>query len=235
MISTTTLWSGAQSTSRHTPLHILPLGDSITWGWHPEYQHNGTNGYRARLHHKLIWGRYASIDFVGSQRSGLMYDNENEGHPGMTINQIRRAMRAGLALRPNIVLVHAGTSDLASAETGEQRWVDAPGRLGALIDDVLEVCPDAVVIVAKIIQAKNERVAANVKRFNDAIPGVVRERQEKEFKVVVVDQSVVGASELVDGLHPSFAAYSHMADIWFKVYSSIMISHQTYQYKWPVR
>jgi len=53
-------------------------------------------------------------------------------------------------MRPNVVLLHIGTNDMARPETPEEKWVDAPKRLAALLDDVLNVCPDAAVLVAKI-------------------------------------------------------------------------------------
>lgn len=131
-----------------------------------------------------------------------MHDNDNEGHSGFTISQIQGAVKGGLATRPNVVLLHAGTNDLHRPETKTESWADAPKRLGALLDDVLEACPDAVVLVAKIIQAQNTQTIANLKVFNDAIPDVVDQRVKKGSKVTVVDQSVVGVNELVDGLHP---------------------------------
>ena len=131
-----------------------------------------------------------------------MSDNDNEGHSGFTISQIQGAMAGGLATKPNVVLLHAGTNDLNRPETEQQTWADAPTRLGALLDDVLEVVPDAVVIVAKIIQAKSAQTAANIRVFNKAVPDVVKQRVEMGSKIKVVDQSVVGAKDLVDGLHP---------------------------------
>lgn len=185
-----------------TPLRILPIGDSITWGWQPAHQQDGTNGYRLRLLSDLLAAKFDVVDFVGTQHSGSMADNDNEGHPGYTISQIKNVMGPGLEFKPNVVLLHAGTNDLNRAETAEESWADAPKRLGSVIDDVLKVNPDAVVIVAKIIQAANVQTASNLKIYNKVIPSIVEERVQKGFKVTVVDQSVVGADELVDGLHP---------------------------------
>ncbi|KAF1834541.1 SGNH hydrolase [Decorospora gaudefroyi] len=203
------------------PLRILPLGDAITWGWQPANLENGTNGYRAPLLHELVYAHYRSVNLVGTQHSGLMPNNDNEGHPGFTLSQIMGAMKAGLEMRPNVVLLHAGTTDLSRPETAEERWRDAPKRLGSLLDHVLETCPDAVILVAKIIQAQKTQTRANVNIFNNAIPRLVEERVEKGFKLVVVDQSVVGPEELVDGLHPSYAGYFHMGNIWFQAVKDV--------------
>jgi len=183
------------------PLRILPLGDSITWGGQPGAD-NGTDGYRAQLIHALIRARYASVNFVGTQRSGLMPNNDNEGHPGATISELQGLMKAGLQMRPNVVLLHIGTNDLARPETAEEKWADAPKRLASLLDDVLDACPDAAVLIAKIIQGADTQAQENIERFNDAVPAVVKKKLDQGFKVAVVDHSVVLPEELVDGLHP---------------------------------
>lgn len=131
-----------------------------------------------------------------------MTNNNNEGHPGYTISQIDNVMDPGLSFRPNVVLLHAGTNDLNRPETAAQSWADAPKRLGTLVDDVLKICPDAVVIVAKIIQAAPNQTEANIKAFNQAVPAVVNARVKQGYKVTWVDQSVIGTDELLDGIHP---------------------------------
>ncbi|KAL6711300.1 hypothetical protein ACN47E_005831 [Coniothyrium glycines] len=203
-------------------LRILPLGDSITWGWQPEHRENGTNGYRAKLLRDLVYAQFDwrhkswhMVDFVGTQHSGLMPDNDNEGYPGYRISQIHEAMGKALAMRPNVVLLHAGTNDLNKPARDTESWEDAPVRLGRLLDEVLRVCPDAVVMVAKIIQAEAAQTAKNIQAYNNAIPGIVQKRSRAGHKVIVVDHSIIGPAELSDGLHPTYAGYAHMGDIWY--------------------
>ncbi|PSN63627.1 SGNH hydrolase [Corynespora cassiicola Philippines] len=205
-----------RTTISQTPLRILPLGDSITWGWQPAHQQSGTNGYRAQLLARLAQAGNADVDFVGTQRSGDMEDADNEGHSGFTIAQVRGVMDAGLEFAPNVVLVHAGTNDLNREEGAEGTWAEAPNRLGEIVDRVVEQGPDTVVLVAKIIQAENNRTAENIARFNKAVKEVVGSRLTLGYNVMVVDHSVVGVGELVDGLHPTDAGYAHMGDIWFE-------------------
>lgn len=131
-----------------------------------------------------------------------MEDNYNEGHSGFTISQIANVMRPALEMRPNVVLVHAGTNDLNNQETDGQLWGDAPARLEKLIDEVLDMCPDAVVLVARIIQVRNKDTNERIATLNKFVPAIVQERVSRGYKAVVVDQSVVGADELTDGLHP---------------------------------
>ncbi|KAK3617285.1 hypothetical protein LTR56_025386, partial [Elasticomyces elasticus] len=53
-------------------LRMLPLGDSITWG----YLSSDGNGYRLDLEN-LLDGN--PVEYIGSQQSGNMADNWNEG------------------------------------------------------------------------------------------------------------------------------------------------------------
>lgn len=179
-------------------MRILPLGDSITWGF---INGQGTNGYREELRARLV-SAGASVDFVGTQTSGTMPDNQNEGHSGWTINAVRGVLGPALAFKPNVVLIHLATNDLNRPETAAETWSAAPERLGAVIDDTLKALPNATVFVAKIVQTK---IAASQKRFdayNARIPAIVKQRVDKGFSVVVVDQSIVGKNELGDDLHP---------------------------------
>ncbi|EDU48808.1 Lipase-GDSL-2 multi-domain protein [Pyrenophora tritici-repentis] len=192
-------------------LRILPLGDSITWGF---INGGGSNGYRERLLSDLKSSGY-TVDFVGSQKSGTMADKDNEGHSGFTISQIRNVASAGLASRPNVVLLHAGTNDLNRGNPASEPDSDAPRRLGLLLDDVLKAVPNAVVIVAKIIPSRQSGLNANIKTFNNALPAIVAARVSKGSKVSIVDMNVLNtSSELSDNLHPNAAGYSRMGSIW---------------------
>jgi lysophospholipase L1-like esterase len=180
-------------------LRILPLGDSITWGY---INGGGSNGYRERLLADLKSAGY-TVDFVGTQQSGTMADKDNQGFPGYTISQIRGVAAGGLALKPNVVLLHAGTNDLNRGNPASEPDAQAPTRLGQLLDDVLKAQPNAVVIVAKIIQSKQSGLNANIKTFNNALPAIVASRVAKGSKVSIVDMSVLSTtSELSDNLHP---------------------------------
>ena len=180
------------------PLRILPLGDSITWGY---INGQGTNGYREQLG-KCLTSAGSTVDFVGTVTSGNMTDNQNEGHSGWTINAVRAILPPALDFKPNVVLVHLATNDLNRAQTSAEPWSGAPERLGGVIDDILAELPNAVVFVAKIIQTRIVASQARFNTYNDAIPGVVKARTDKGYNVVVVDQSIIGTGELDDDLHP---------------------------------
>ena len=92
----------------------------------------------------------------------------------------------------------------------------APRRIGSLIDQLLQSCPDAVIIVAQIINAANANTDRLIQAFDNAIPSVVAQRANQGKKVMAVDMRSVTAADLIDGLHPTDAGYRMMADLWFK-------------------
>ncbi|KAL8825309.1 MAG: hypothetical protein Q9191_004492 [Dirinaria sp. TL-2023a] len=189
--------SGRDDVEQGTELRILPLGSSITIG---QGSSDG-NGYRLFLQDNLNGSK---IQYVGSLREGTMADNFNEGYSGYTI-------------RPNIVLLHEGTNDLdrdppipGSSEEG------APDRLGALLDEIVTACPDAAVLVAQIIQARDPKVQARIERFNNAIPGVVAQRVKQGHHILVVDMRTIEGDQLRDdGIHPTDEGYKLMANHWY--------------------
>lgn len=132
-----------------------------------------------------------------------MADKDNSGFPGYTISQIRGVAAGGLALKPNVVLIHAGTNDLNRGNNPPEPDNQAPARLGGLIDDVLKAVPNALVLVAKITPSSTASLNAKFTTFNNAIPGIVASRVSAGKSVAVVDQSVLStSSQLSDYLHP---------------------------------
>ncbi|KAJ9353600.1 CAZyme family CE3 [Paecilomyces variotii] len=190
-----------------TPLRILPLGDSITFG----YRSSDGNGYRWRLEQDLSRGN--RVNMIGSVSSGTMCDNQNEGHNGAVISEIATYANYSLPMRPNVVLVHAGTNDMNQPDDPDS----APARLGSLIDQIVAACPDAAVLVAKIIPAANPTTMARINTYNKAVPGVVAKRARAGKTVMVVDFShALTTKELVDGLHPTDEGYRKMGNVWYR-------------------
>jgi hypothetical protein len=161
-----------------------------------------TNGYREQLRSRLV-AAGETVDFVGTQRSGSMTDNENEGRSGWVISQVRGVIQPAIALKPNVVLIHLATNDLNRGNNPPEPDAQAPTRLGQLIDDILAKLPDAAIFVAKIVGTSNSGLQQKFNTYNAAIPGLVKERTDKGFNLFVVDHSVVKGNELSDYLHPS--------------------------------
>ena len=191
-------------------LRILPLGDSITHG----YQSTDFNGYRSELYDKLS---ATKLVFVGSLRDGSVANNHHEGHGGATISQIATFAKKSLSSRPNVVLLHAGTNDLL-ADPPKEPYDGAAVRLGGLLDQITSACPDATILVAKIIHSDdNSDGLSRIASYNAQIPGLVSSRVAAgHADIAVVDFTAIGAhAELADGIHPNDGTYKRMGDIWF--------------------
>jgi lysophospholipase L1-like esterase len=106
---------------------VLPLGDSITNG----FASSDNNGYRKTFYDLGKQG--GPIDMIGSHKGkGIMEDNDEEGWDGFTIDQISEKATNSLKQLPNIILLMAGTNNMANDEDA----VKAPGRLEVLLDKV---------------------------------------------------------------------------------------------------
>ncbi|KAK4896112.1 hypothetical protein LTR27_005969 [Elasticomyces elasticus] len=209
------LWTRQSSVASGVDLRVLPLGDSITFG----FQSTDKNGYRLALYNDLQEsGR--DVDFIGSVNSGTMADNANEGHSGFTIDGIAGVIRGSLLRRPNVVLLHAGTNDMNDVPPDDP-YDGAPAGLAALIDEVLCTCPDAVIMVAQIIQSSTPATEGRIKTYDAAIPGVVAKRFAQGFKVMTVDMSSIGGSDLFDTLHPNDGGYVKMATLWYQALQGV--------------
>lgn len=189
-------------------LRILPVGDSITYG----FKSSDGNGYRNDLLSKFSGN---NVRYIGSQRAGNMANNQNDGYSGFEISQIASQIAPALSQRPNIVLLMAGTNDINNNDnTGT-----APNRLGALLDQIISTCPDAVVVLAKITPIADGAAESRARTFNSAIDTVAQSRINAGHKVVVVDmqnsRNGLTAGDLTDGLHPTNAGYAKMANVWW--------------------
>jgi lysophospholipase L1-like esterase len=191
-----------------TAMRILPLGNSITYG----YLSTDGNGYRKALF-EMLTENEAVVQYIGSVQAGNMTDNRNEGHPGAVITQIGAFANQSLSQRPNVILVMAGTNDMVQSLNVS----DAPKRLGALLDGCHTACPDAVILVAQLTPAADPTTQANVNAYNPEIPGLVATKVKNGAKVLTVDMTAyVSIENLGDGLHPNDIGYENMAKAWME-------------------
>ena len=188
-------------------LRILPLGDSITYG----FQSPDGNGYRLQLQQNLYGNK---VNFIGSLHSGNMTNNANEGHSGAVIAEIASLTKPTLYGQPNIVLLHAGTNDL-TFNPPPQPWNTAPNRLDALISEILRISPSAVVLVAQIIKIGIPDAQSRHFAFNQAVLNIANTRAAKGQPVMAVDFTSIVPAELVDNVHPNEMNYRRMGDIWY--------------------
>lgn len=187
-------------------LRIMPLGDSITYGF-PDGPYGG---YRNLLW-QLLTKDGVSFDFVGSLKSGdgAVPEPDNEGHVGWTITQLQQGIDARGWLRrfqPDVILLHIGRNDIDRRQ-GQQ----APAHLANLIDDILARAPTAYVIVAQIIPARGGPGPLD-RMYTAAIPGIVTARSPR---VSVVDmRHILTRADYADALHPNSSGYDKMARAW---------------------
>lgn len=96
---------------------------------------------------------------------------------------------------------------------------NAPARLKKLIDLILSRNANAAVFVCQLIPADPARYANTVSRsvaFNAAIPDLVASYVSAGKKVTMVSMNkALTVSDLADGLHPTDAGYSKMANAWY--------------------
>lgn len=202
------------------PCRILPFGDSITDG----VGVTGGGSYRIELFSKALEAG-KDITFTGGQMNGpqmvdgVPFPRRHEGHSGWRIAQLQPLIpEPAFDPLPHIVLLHIGTNDIAQNDNLAQ----APARLGALIDDIVETAPEALVVVAKIIPLDFGGGSA-ISTYNDAIPGIVEARASAGKHVVMVDQNMgFPNNELADGVHPNAQGYARMASVWWTAIADLI-------------
>lgn len=198
--------AGISARARPAGLRLMPLGDSITAG----FRSSTDNGYRGPLWDELT-KQGVALDFVGSQRSGVMFDSDHEGHSGYRIDQVAALTDKQLALyQPNVITLDIGINDL-----GQNHEVAAvPDRLASLIDQIFAADPGVTVLVAQLVCNSTPRVQALVDAYNSQLPGIVQARVKAGKHISLVRMSALTLADLQDGLHPNDAGYQKMADAW---------------------
>ncbi|KAL9116390.1 MAG: hypothetical protein Q9187_007085 [Circinaria calcarea] len=186
-------------------MRILPLGDSITYG----FLSTDGCGYRKELLQELT-DNSNTVQYIGSQHSGNMTNNANEGHGGYRIAEIAAAAVPTLSQRPSIILLMAGTNDIIA----NYNLTTAPDRLRSLIQQLVKACPDAAVLVAPIIPSGEDDRQHQTDIYNTALTSVVDDFATRGLHVLEVSMPTTRA-DLVDGIHPTDQGYLDMGDAWF--------------------
>jgi lysophospholipase L1-like esterase len=196
-----------------TPAKIMPLGDSITTGY------PGLEGYRRSLFLSLSNSGF-SADFVGSQKNGTGFDNDNEGHLGNNTNEIRDNVIGWLNSNPaDIVLLHIGTNDIQDG----QNEAAVVAEVAATLDNINQWESDhsqsVTVILARIIlRCDNPSWNATTKVYNNLLQTMAQTRIASGDKIVIVNMETAlnySTDMTSDGVHPNFAGYVKMAGVWY--------------------
>ncbi len=218
-----------------SPCAIMPLGDSITFG-----EGSSGGGYRVGLFERAV-NDGQQITFIGTASAngpnmvaGQPFPRAHQGHQGYVIDTGGYAPTASLSqvvdmalpsLDPHIVLLMIGTNDI----NGNNNLGDAPNRLGALIDKIINFEPDAAIVVATLTPTQDANLNARIETYNAAMVGVVEQRAVADKHVMLVDMydaftsNQNYSSELMfDRLHPNDAGYEAMAEVWYDAIADML-------------
>jgi len=236
------------------PLTILPLGDSITWGYTTAGPVNG--GYRARLYQDFK-AHGQTVHFVGSiadtysKYLASVHETHHEGHGGYLISQITANLdglgtetpvssnngghwldgtTAHSALNPDVILLHAGTNDFIKGANA----ATAAARMDLLLQKLTRLRPKACLLVAGIIPMADPVENAQVKAYNNLLKTVLIPKYQKlGCKIQFVDQykgmldatGKVRVWHLSDGVHPDQVAYNLIGDTWYQAIQTLRTTH----------
>ena len=190
-------------------LRIMPLGASITHG----VGSSQGNGYRVFLRDRLN-GNGNDVQYVGSNgRDATMSNPDNEGWPGFIVDEVKRKAEENVGrLRPNLVLINAGTNDCT-------RNIDIPNvgvRVARLMDAVWAGSPGATIVMSTLL--RNRAAPDNVNAYNEQIRGLVWDWQNQGRRIVLADMQGPGSPGLdliPDGTHPNDRGFEMMSNIWY--------------------
>ena len=242
----------AAALTQPRPLKILPLGDSITWGF--ENDHSQSGGYRSRLYDRMRRDGRA-VQYLGSvtDRYSTTLINarqtRHEGHGGYTISQITNNLTGNdgsqynnggrwltgtgtrPAIDPDVILLHIGTNDVLRRTIPTRETLRS--RLDTLINRLTSLEPQAYLLVAGIVPIDDDTTRNNlVKAYNSTIRNtIVPKYAGLGKKVRFVDQyprfvSSSGAvldARLPDNVHPDEIGYGYIADGWFSALKSLPV------------
>ncbi|MEO6477770.1 MAG: GDSL-type esterase/lipase family protein [Luteolibacter sp.] len=214
-----------------TPLKVMPLGDSITYGFNGINYPNGSppGGYRKQLGIRLA-GAGISYDFVGNSNLNPApgIDPDHNGYPGIRTDQALSALSGWLAVNPDVVLVHLGTNDMIQ----HVAIGTAIGNLSQIIQQITVNSPNRKLYVATIIPIIDTRDGHTpaewkviIDAYNDQVRSLVAQYANQGRKVFLTDMSAglvytfsdpsKNFFQPGDGTHPGQAGYNQMGDFWF--------------------
>ncbi|KAI1361157.1 SGNH hydrolase-type esterase domain-containing protein [Xylaria arbuscula] len=195
-----------------TPLRLMPLGGSITYG----VGSSDGNGYRKALYEALTSAGFA-VTMLGSRKTGTMdgSNSSHEGWRGFKINEIReKGLKSTKACLPNIFTINGGSNDCIQ----DFEVSNAGKRIDDMLHGLWEASPGSTIVLSTLLRNKNKKVHARVVDINEQIRSLVRQRDAEGKKIVLADMDTAQGpqvGDLPDGTHPNDEGYKKMAEIWF--------------------
>jgi lysophospholipase L1-like esterase len=219
----------------NSPLKIMLLGDSVTYGVKGTSDRN-SGGYRPELWQKFV-ADGLPVKFVGSSSNGpdTLGDKTHEGHPGWTINQITNSIDEWLdTTEPDLILLMIGTND--TSRSSLRTMIE---NFSNLIDKINTCCPRAQLLVASIPPvhpaAKPAIRSLRAMYFNAAIPSIVSSKIAQGKKIHFVDMRGLSVQDLTAslsldldrGVHPNSQGYHKIANFWHDAVLKVISDRQT--------
>lgn len=187
-------------------MRVMPLGASITSG----YGSASGNGYRQILKDAIV-KRGLNLNYVGTQHSGNMTDDDNEAYSGLRIEQVQAKIATGLKYLPSLVLILLGSNDM----TQNYDVANAHIRMGELVDQIFDSVVNVTILVAKLPPNSNAATEANIEIFNANLDKMVAARPRAKLMLADVHSALTVSTDLLaDGLHPNDAGYKKIAAVW---------------------
>ncbi|KAL5401076.1 hypothetical protein PMIN03_011830 [Paraphaeosphaeria minitans] len=196
-----------------SPLRILPLGASITYG---QGSING-NGYRKYLEQMLQHAGLV-VDMVGTVSAGKMKDNQNEGHRGALVHQVAMYAEQDLHFQPNLVLINAGTNDVLR-DSPQYPLHSIDQRMDKLLDRLFEHIHCVTIVLSTLLPNANFTADNDIRTIvNPKYRAIVEGRRRKGQRIILADMypNVAKGSLSPDGTHPTDIGYEDMASVWYK-------------------
>jgi acyl-CoA thioesterase I len=210
-------------------LQIWTVGDSITEGVN--------NGYRNEIWTVLTGASYP-LDFVGTlvhpwPDTAICPDADHDGHSGYTIGGILGEIDGwyGQIAAPDVVLVMAGTNDIAWWVASGTEMSQVADDMMGLVDHMLAFDADLAVIVgtippesSTIVQTINRDRAELVTEYNQALTTDVTAHALYGTRLWVADvNGALTVADLSDGIHPTRQAHDKVGDAWLAVLQPLLV------------
>lgn len=185
---------------------ILPLGDSITQG--------GTQfvSYRAHLV-PAVTSQWPTAQFVGPNSDSIsLHAGFGGKHSGALLAMIHKIYREHPA---DIVLIHSGHNSFAK-DKPVKRIIQ---QTGEIIDQIHEINPKAVVILAQVIPSGKLPKYSYIPTLNQELAALIKKLQAQNRAVIGVDAARGFNWEtqtIADKVHPNEAGALHIANAWLE-------------------
>ena len=193
---------------------VMPLGDSITYGWGAQDAQNQT--FTSEVYRGPLWSQFlaanAKINFVGDESNSppTLLAPLNAGYPGERTDQIAGRLPGQLATQhPNDILLMAGSNDLKEGVTP----ASVAANIGGMLSTIAGASPSTQIYVATLTPViATVTSAANVAAANTDIKAAVQAAAAGGIKVTLVDDSNVILADIpADGVHPAPSGYAKLA------------------------